>query len=142
MSTHPGPCVSALEPPQSSWGTYGALRAAPPFSLSPLSALPCFFAAKLGPLALSGSVCGRGRALAAPCLGPPAREWWTPSAFHRALFAARFSQGQIRSARAWNNLQAAGGGRTSLATSSLGTGTSSHHLYLEAGAGEEICYHL
>lgn len=85
-----GPCVSALEPPPSSWGTCGTLRAAPPFSLS---LLPCFSAAKSGPLALSGSAWGRGRVLAAPCLGPPAWEQWTPSALHRALFPALFSQG-------------------------------------------------
>lgn len=131
---HLGPHVSALEPPPSSPGTCGARCAAPPFSLS---VLPCFSAAKLGPLALSSSAWGRGRVPAAPCLGPPAWEQWTPSAFHRALFPTWFSQGQIGSALAWNNLQDAGGGGTSLPTSSLGTGIAPLPPSLPRSCGQE-----
>lgn len=102
-----------------------------------LSLLPCFSAAKLGPLALSSSAWGRGRVPAAPCLGPPAWEQWTPSAFHRALFPTWFSQGQIGSALAWNNLQDAGGGGTSLPTSSLGTGIAPLPPSLPRSCGQE-----
>lgn len=82
-----GPCVSALEPPRSSWGTYGALHAAPPFSFYAAMFLCC----QVGPLGPFGSAWGRGRVPAAPCHGPHLGTW-TPSALHRALFPAWLSQ--------------------------------------------------
>lgn len=76
----PGPCVSALQPPRSSWGTDGALHAAPPFSFYAAMFLCC----QVGPLGPFGSAWGRGRVPAAPRLGPHPGTW-TPSALHRAL---------------------------------------------------------
>lgn len=136
-----GPCVSALEPPPPSWGTCGALRAAPPFSLSlccHVSLLPNWaprpFLVLLGggagfllPHAL-GPQPGNG-GYQVPCIEP-----FPLPCFPRAA---------VRPALAWNSLQIAaaepGGGGTSLPASSLGTDTDPTNLCL-GGQGGKICY--
>lgn len=128
-----GPCVSALEPPRSSWGTYGALHAAPPFSFYAAMFLCC----QVGPLGPFGSAWGRGRVPAAPCLGPHLGTW-TPSALHRALFPAWLSQGQVRSALAWKSLQTVSRREASPHASSVGAAADPAPLPRGYRRGEDL----
>lgn len=132
-----GPCVSALEPPRSSWGTYGALHAAPPFSFYAAMFLCC----QVGPLGPFGSAWGRGRVPAAPCLGPHLGTW-TPSALHRALFSAWLSQGQGGSALAWNSLQTVRRGEARPHASSVGAAADPATFVSGGTGGEKIRWPL
>lgn len=65
-----GPCVSALEPPRSSWGTYRALHAAPPFSFYAAMFLCC----QVGPLGPFRFRLGEGQGSRCPVPWAPAWE--------------------------------------------------------------------
>lgn len=65
-----GPCVSALEPPRSSRGTYGALHAAPPFSFCAAMFLCC----QVGPLGPFRFCLGEGQGSRCPLPWAPAWE--------------------------------------------------------------------
>lgn len=107
-----------------------------PFSLS---VLPCFPAASQAPWPFPVLLGGVGQGSCCPMPWALSLGTVDTKCLAQSPFPAWFPQGQIRSALAWNSLQAVGQGETSLPTSSVGTDTDPPPLPRRVGRrGEDL----